>query len=90
MIRLFLSLSILKGSYSQLSKGEILPWMLLSYGLLIFPQGGWAQPTALGFSILMGGLMLSSLNTSIKGRRVIRRNVLPAVDKESETNRPVS
>jgi len=36
--------------------------MLLSFALLIIPQGQWAQPTSLGFSTLIGGLMIACFN----------------------------
>ena len=46
-------------SYGQLKHGNFLPWLLLSFGLLIILQGQWAQPTALGFSTVVGGLILA-------------------------------
>jgi hypothetical protein len=61
IIRLGFCVRIALASYSSLAKGDLLPWLLLSYGLLIVPQGQWAQPTSLGFSTLIGGLMLASL-----------------------------
>ncbi|MFD1871205.1 hypothetical protein [Hymenobacter bucti] len=47
--------------YAKLTKNDFLPWLLLSFGLLIIIQGQWAQPTALGFSTLIGGLLIASL-----------------------------
>lgn len=61
-IRLGFCLAIAIASLRRLSSGDLLPWILLSFGLLIIPQGQWAQPTALGFSTLIGGLILASLN----------------------------
>jgi hypothetical protein len=49
-------------SYYKLLKGDILPWLLLSFGLLTIPQGQWAQPTALGFGVLVGGLIMASVH----------------------------
>lgn len=49
-------------SYKRLKAGDLLPWMLLSFCLLIVPQGQWAQPTSLGFGVLIGGILLASLN----------------------------
>lgn len=63
-LRLGLSAKIAWAGYGRLVKGDMLPWMLLSFGLLIFPQGGWAQPTSLGFSTLIAGLMIASFNES--------------------------
>lgn len=62
-LRLSLCAKIALASYQKLTLGDLLPWMLLSFGLLIVPQGQWAQPTSLGFSTLIGGLMLASLRS---------------------------
>jgi hypothetical protein len=48
-------------SYHKLAVNDFLPWMLLSFGVLNVLQGQWAQPTALGFSTLIGGLMIAAL-----------------------------
>lgn len=64
-IRMGMSVEVAVGSYKHLVKGDILPWMLLSFGLLTLPQGGWAQPTSLGFCTITGGLMFASLNKSM-------------------------
>ncbi|ANE53239.1 membrane protein [Flavisolibacter tropicus] len=61
LIRLGFSLRIALASYVKLVQGDLLPWMLLSFGLLTIPQAQWAQPTALGFSTLIGGLILASV-----------------------------
>jgi hypothetical protein len=46
----------------KLGQGDLLPWTLLSFFLLNFPQGSWAQPTSLGFSTILAGLVIASLN----------------------------
>ncbi|MDT0646268.1 hypothetical protein RM545_06165 [Zunongwangia sp. F260] len=61
IIRLALCGHIFLLSLKKLQMGDVLPWMLLSFGLLIVPQGQCAQPTALGFCTIMGGLMIASL-----------------------------
>jgi hypothetical protein len=61
VIRLGLMAKIALASYRQLAEGQLLPWLLVSFGLLTLPQGQWAQPTALGFSALLGGLMIAAL-----------------------------
>ncbi len=48
-------------AYKKMEKGNLLPWILLSFVLLNIPQGQWAQPTLLGFSVLAGGLTIASL-----------------------------
>ncbi len=60
-IRLALAAKMAILSFRKLNSGDLLPWMLLSFGALIIPQGQWAQPTGLGFSILIGGLIIASL-----------------------------
>jgi hypothetical protein len=60
-VRLRISFEITISSYKKLKKGDLLPWLLLSFGLLVIPQGQWAQPTSLGFSTLIGGLLLASI-----------------------------
>ncbi len=59
--RLKLSADIALASYKKLSSGKLLPWILLSFVLLNIPQGQWAQPTILGFSVLGGGLAIAAL-----------------------------
>ncbi len=60
-IRLALTGKLALAAYHQLAQGQFLAWLLASFGLTTLPQGQWAQPTALGFSILIGGLMLAAL-----------------------------
>lgn len=60
-IRVMLTLKIAFISYWQLKKGDLMPWLLLSFGCTVLSQGGWAQPTSLGFCTLLGGLMVASL-----------------------------
>ena len=66
LVRLAFSFSLSLKSFFELRVGNILPWILLSFALLVIPQGQWAQPTTLGFSTVIGGLLLASLNTSLK------------------------
>lgn len=59
-LRLSLIILFLKKSWKVLHAGNTLPWMLSSFGMLIILQGQWAQPTTLGFSVLIGGLIIAS------------------------------
>lgn len=59
--RLQISYVIGVASYKKIAKGNLLPWILLSYVLLNVPQGQWAQPTVLGFSIIGAGLTIAAL-----------------------------
>ncbi|MEO7312941.1 MAG: hypothetical protein ABIX01_21325 [Chitinophagaceae bacterium] len=61
-LRVGLSLNMAMRSYKKLAIGDLLPWMLLSFGLINVMQGQWAQPTSLGFGIVIGGLLMASLN----------------------------
>lgn len=67
-LRLIFSIDVFKKSYRSLVDNEdLLPWMLCAGMLLTVPQGQWAIPTNLGFSILSGGLTLAA----VKGRDII-------------------
>lgn len=59
-MRLILSGQTAIQSYLCLRSGDMLPWLLASFGFLLILQAGWAQPTALGFFTVTGGLMLAS------------------------------
>lgn len=63
LIRISLVTNILFVGYQYMRVGNLLPWMLTSFGLLMLTQGQWAQPTTLGFSSLIGGLMVASFNS---------------------------
>ena len=62
LLRGTLVFQLINASWKEISEGSLLPWMLMSFGALSILQGQWAQPTALGFSILVGGLAIASLN----------------------------
>jgi hypothetical protein len=64
LIRLGFCATITIAAYKKLVKGDLLPWLLLSNLLLVVPQGQWAQPTSLGFSTLIGGLIIASFRQS--------------------------
>lgn len=66
LVRLGLTVEMGFASYQKLAAGDLLPWLLLSFGVMVIPQVQWAQPTALGFSTLIGGLLLASLRTGEK------------------------
>jgi len=60
-IRMALSFKMMVFSYYELRIGNVLPWMLLSFALTNIPKGQWAQPTSLGFSVIVGGLLIAGL-----------------------------
>jgi len=63
-IRVGLTLQMSIQSYKKMIKGDLLAWLLVSYGFIILAQGQWAQPTSLGFTILIGGVILAAIRTS--------------------------
>jgi len=64
LLRLGFSLDISIKCLKKIRSGDLLPWMLLSFTLLLVPQGQWAQPTSLGFTTVLAGLTLASLRAS--------------------------
>lgn len=76
-IRLIIVAKVGLMSYAKIAQGQVLPWMLLSFAVLIFPRGQWAQPTMLGFSVLVMGLVIASFNESDE----------PKTDSESIKNK---
>ncbi len=68
LIRLGICLKLVQACYQRITHGDLLPWILLSFGLLLVAQAQWAQPTALGFSTFVGGLMIASLKSPLTRR----------------------
>jgi len=65
LVRVFLGGKLVLGSLSLMKKGgQILPWLLLSVGLVNLVQSQWWQPTILGFGIFINGLAYACLQTS--------------------------
>jgi hypothetical protein len=71
LFRLSFCLKISIAAYIKLKSGDALPWMLLCFALLNISQGQWAQPTSLGFGILIGGLVIASLRKPIESNDTI-------------------
>lgn len=70
LIRVALCIRITLAAYFRITTSDFLPWLLLSVAWIVIPQGQWAQPTTLGFAVMVGGLLLASLRNLIidKGR----------------------
>jgi hypothetical protein len=66
-LRMKLALSIFFKSFCKLKFGILMPWLLTSFGALSIAQAGWAQPTSLGFCVLLTGLTLAALKESKNG-----------------------
>ena len=67
ILRVALVIRLTIGCYARLIKGDMLPWMLLSFGFLAVGQGSWSQPTSLGFCTLIGGLIIASFHSPSGG-----------------------
>jgi hypothetical protein len=70
-IRVSLTVKIAFAAYRKMIKADLLPWILASFGLMNLAQGGWAQPTSLGFGTLIGGLMLAALKSPVSKENTI-------------------
>ena len=61
LLRASLMIELLIKSWNAVKNANYLPWMLMSFGALSILHGQLAQPTNLGFTILIGGLVIASL-----------------------------
>jgi hypothetical protein len=61
ILRFVLTFSMFRKAWSALKYDNFLPWLLFSFVWVVVLQGQWAQPSALGFAVLSGGLLLASL-----------------------------
>lgn len=64
LIRILMSIKLTSWAWQYLKLNDILPWIILSFTLLVLPQGGWSQPTSLGFSVLVSGLLIASFKSN--------------------------
>lgn len=62
ILRVALTVDLTLKSFSFLKMGDIFPLLLLSFAALGIAQGGWAQPTSLGFCIIGAGILMASFN----------------------------
>jgi hypothetical protein len=83
LIRVGLSIEITAACYRKLKFNESLPWMLLSFEILLLIKGQLGQPVSLGFFTLGGGLVIAALKS--------RKKTVEQQSKKSIRNRiPVS
>jgi len=75
-LRLSLCFKLLIEAYKKMVQDDLLPWMLFSFTILVVPQGQWAQPTNLGFSVVSGGLVLAAMRKRLIPQKVIKIAVL--------------
>lgn len=62
IIRVSVTIKILREAMKYLRKTDALPWMLISFCLILLLQAQWGQPTALGFTVLSAGLTMAAFN----------------------------
>ncbi|MGB3619189.1 MAG: hypothetical protein WBA12_13810, partial [Catalinimonas sp.] len=61
IIRLAVSAKLVLSSYHRVVANDPLAWIILSLALTLIPQSQWGQPTSLGFSTLVGGLLIAAV-----------------------------
>jgi hypothetical protein len=64
LIRVIITFKLANRSLQFLKKNDLLPWLILSQVIFVLPQGGWSQPTSLGFCVFASGLLVASVNTN--------------------------
>jgi hypothetical protein len=74
LIRISLAFKLITGAFKLMKTGEFLPWMLLSFGFLLVLQGGWAQPTSLGFCTVVAGLSIAAFRNSESDETIVAHN----------------
>ena len=73
MLRVGLAVKISMASYNKLASGNLLPWLMMSVGVLMVTQGQWHQPTALGFCALSGGIWLASFRSTATKKVIMNK-----------------
>jgi hypothetical protein len=61
LVRAILTISLVFAAVRSLRRQELLPWLFLTLVFFSLYQGQWAQPTSLGFAVLVTGAMMASL-----------------------------
>jgi hypothetical protein len=65
LVRLNMTYKYSINSIKLFKTGDPLPVMLFSIGAIFLLQGGWAQPNALGFYVVIGSLWNASLHQNV-------------------------
>ncbi len=84
VIRFTVSYQLIIKAFRKMQKGDLLPWLLMSFGFVNILQGQWAQPTALGFCTLIGGLILASLKKEIPSNVKLHLLLESKIPKQKE------
>jgi hypothetical protein len=61
LLRIFFSISIAIKSWMLPNEKKLLPFILCGAACIAIVQGQWAQPSVLGYAIIMAGLVMASL-----------------------------
>lgn len=62
-LRIYLVIKLMAKSVTSMGKSNPLPWMLMSFAMLMIAQSQMGQPTSLGFTVLSAGLVLAAFKT---------------------------
>lgn len=65
IIRFSIVVEFLRDGWQSSRLNNTLPWMIMSFAFINILQGQWAQPTALGFSIVAGGCTMAAFKTKL-------------------------
>jgi hypothetical protein len=60
-LRMYLVVQLMARSVVAIGKKNPLPWLLMSFALIMIAQAQLGQPTSLGFTVLIAGLVLAAL-----------------------------
>jgi hypothetical protein len=60
-LRMFLAITFVVKSWRLPQEKRLLPFIMCGATCIAMVQGQWAQPTVLGYGVLMGGLLMASL-----------------------------
>lgn len=71
-LRVVMTVQLMCLGYKKLIGGDPLAWILLAVGFLLIAQGGWAQPTGLGFYTLTTGSVIAAVRTTQRSPGVSR------------------
>jgi hypothetical protein len=66
ILRLGLALSLFLKSIRLPNENKLLPLIFCGTALFSLTQGQWAQPSMLGYSVMVTGLLLASINKNLK------------------------
>ncbi len=81
-VRVSVVVDLFRRSWRAVGKHNLLPWLLLSFAALNVLQGQWAQPTALGFAVLSGGLVLAAMKNPISNLKTSKATAKKRISKK--------